>query len=632
MRYSKGLILAIFLAGFHMIYPATAQNLSISDIPENLSRGVNSVIRNSSLTLTIPDYDKMVVNKSLSLTIMNEKALPLAHLAIYYKTGEKVTINSAAIYNEAGIKIKTIKKPEMSDRSMVDNASLYNDARMIYYGIVPVKYPFTVVYDYEIMYNRLYATNNYSPYLSNNQSVEYAQMNVINPKNIPLNVKTLNIPVSTQEIQTGTSRTWEFIGLPAIVEEPVEPTIEEFVPLIKIAPEVIQYDKYKGKSDTWQNYGNWLAGLSVGRRNLSSTTVNQLTQMVSKTESPREKVKILYKYLQSRTRYISISLGIGGLQPHQASEVDELGYGDCKDLSNYMVAMLDAVGIKSFYTVVNSGDGEYGLVKDQPGHQFDHAIVCVPFERDTIWLECTSQINPFGHLGSFTDNRPVLIIGENSGVLAKTPEYTIDDNFINSKINVDYSPEGTSATGTISYSGLLMDEAVYIANQNKAEQLDWVNKNLGMADYTVISHKFRVNEEPEPSVSLTVDLALNTFFTGNNARLFASMNLNNQIGVPARVRNRKHPVYIPYAYKTSDTVIIKLPAGYKPEQLPESRIADERFGKYSMLSVLQGKTITCVRVFEGYKGTHSPELYNAYYEFLQKAAVSDSKQLILIRE
>ncbi|MHC1778426.1 MAG: DUF3857 domain-containing protein [Lentimicrobium sp.] len=623
---------AVLILGISSSLTAISQNLAVLSIPENLSRGANSVVRSFSRTYTIPDENKLIIRETMSLTIMNEKALSRAHLSISYNEGEKVIIKTAAIYNEAGVKVKTIKKSEMADRSMVGDASLYTDARIIYYRVIPVRYPFTVVYDYEISYNSLYGNNLYSPYILDNQSIEMSELKVVNPNNIPLNIKSFNLPPGVSEIRSDFTRSWVFSNLPTIPEESMGPPAENFVPYIRIAPEVIQYENYKGKADTWENYGKFLAGLSTDRRDLSNATVANLTIMVSKASTTREKVSILYKYLQSRTHYINISLGIGGIQPHHASDVDELGYGDCKDLSNYMVAMLDAVGIKSYYTLVNAGEGKYTFEKDQPGHQFNHAIVCVPQESDTIWLECTNQVKPFGHLGSYTDNRPVLIIKDNSGVLARTPDYPIETNHINSKIEIVHNDEGTAATGHYSFSGLMMDEAVHIANQNKADQLDWNNSNLGMTDFTITSFKFIVNEAIKTTVELDVQFALRSFFTGSNGRFFASVNLNNPIEVPARVRNRKLDLYIPYSFRNADTVVVTLPAGYKPEQLPESTVSDERFGKYTMRSIAAGNKITCIRNFEMYAGTFPPEVYTAYYEFMQKAAVADSKQLVLIRE
>ena len=119
--------------------------------------------------------------------------------------------------------------------------------------------------------------------------------------------------------------------------------------------------------------------------------------------------------MQDNTRYISVQYGIGGWEPENAMAVDQLGYGDCKALTNYTMALLKTQGIDSYYTVL------YGGVKRDMNPEFtmmqgNHAILNVPTEDSTdIWLECTSQTNPFNYLGDFTDDRYALRIGENGG-------------------------------------------------------------------------------------------------------------------------------------------------------------------------------------------------------------------------
>ncbi len=72
--------------------------------------------------------------------------------------------------------------------------------------------------------------------------------------------------------------------------------------------------------------------------------VHELTDHLT---DKRQKVFALYDYLQKNTRYISVQLGIGGWQPFPADYVATKRYGDCKALSNFMVALLKEAGIKA---------------------------------------------------------------------------------------------------------------------------------------------------------------------------------------------------------------------------------------------------------------------------------------------
>ncbi len=162
---------------------------------------------------------------------------------------------------------------------------------------------------------------------------------------------------------------------------------------------------------------------------MTEASKQKFIALTKDASSDKDKAKILYNYLQKNTRYISIQIGIGGLEPFPASEVDRLGYGDCKALANYMRSMLSAVNIPSYYCIVKAGRRKESFHKTFANAQDgNHVILCIPFKNDTTWLECTSQNLPFGFLSDFTDDRDVVACTENGGVIMHTPKYINSTN------------------------------------------------------------------------------------------------------------------------------------------------------------------------------------------------------------
>ena len=89
--------------------------------------------------------------------------------------------------------------------------------------------------------------------------------------------------------------------------------------------------------------------------------------------------------------------------------------------------LLKVADINSYYTLVLAGETRQ-LNHDFVANHFNHAILCVPMIKDTIWLDCTSQTLPFNFLGDFTDDRPALLITPEGGKLVRTPAFIKNEN------------------------------------------------------------------------------------------------------------------------------------------------------------------------------------------------------------
>ena len=167
--------------------------------------------------------------------------------------------------------------------------------------------------------------------------------------------------------------------------------------------------------------------LLEGRDVINEATKIKILDWVKEAKSPLEKAKIVYQFMQNKTRYISVQVGIGGWEPIAANQVDQVGYGDCKGLTNYTKALLDVVGVTSYYTVVYASE-KRNLDKDFASLQGNHVILNIPNEGKDIWLECTSQTMPFGFLGDFTDDRDVLVVTPEGGIIKRTAIYKDETN------------------------------------------------------------------------------------------------------------------------------------------------------------------------------------------------------------
>ena len=132
-------------------------------------------------------------------------------------------------------------------------------------------------------------------------------------------------------------------------------------------------------------------------------------------------MKAVYDYLAKTTRYVSIQLGIGGLQPITATDVCRTGFGDCKGLSYYAGSMGNELGIPATYTVISSTI-ERLLPDFSSANQMNHVILQVPLPQDTLWLECTNPQLPFGYVHQDIAGHDALLIQPTGGSIYRLPD------------------------------------------------------------------------------------------------------------------------------------------------------------------------------------------------------------------
>ncbi len=199
---------------------------------------------------------------------------------------------------------------------------------------------------------------------------------------------------------------------------------------------------------SWQEVGTWYANLERERRIPDSAVKAEANLLVKGKADDMAKVKALYDYVSRNIRYVSLSFGLGRIQPHAASEVLSNGYGDCKDKNTLLAALLDAEGFKSTSVLIGS---KRKLDPDVPSPmQFDHVITRVPVDGKEIWLDSTPGIAPFRMLSlNLRDKQALAISPDGKTELVWTPTELPFDAFDRTLIAGNVSDTG-KITGHVS--------------------------------------------------------------------------------------------------------------------------------------------------------------------------------------
>ena len=180
-------------------------------------------------------------------------------------------------------------------------------------------------------------------------------------------------PVAPAEPSPGHYR-WEVRDIPGIDTEDVRlaPAIAALT--ARMTAHYAQSDLPE-PSQRWAAIGAWYARIASGRA-ASTPEITAKAQALTAGEAGfTQKLQSVTQYLQQNIRYVGIEIGIGGWQPHLASEVLRNGYGDCKDKATLLKAMLDSVGIKATWVMVDTRRGS--VDPELPSIYGNHMITAI---------------------------------------------------------------------------------------------------------------------------------------------------------------------------------------------------------------------------------------------------------------
>lgn len=616
---------------------AAAQKYNAALIPDSLTKNANVVIRYDETRIEIKEPGKAKLYEKHAYTVLNEAGDKYANYVSRYDKFDDINYIDGSLYDANGKQLKNVKKKDIADESGTGDESLITDTRYKVHNFYYRSYPYTVEYGEEDELNGVFDLQDWFPQPRNVMSVEYSKFVVITSKNLPIRYKIFNnapVPVITEN-NGQLIYTWEIKNIPAKTIEPYQPAWEEITPNVRVAPTDFEIQDYKGNMSTWESFGMFINSLLQGRDALPQNVKQKVHELTDNVKDEREKIKILYNYLQQNTRYISIQLGIGGWQPFDANYVVTKRYGDCKALSNLMVSLLKEAGIKANYVLIRAGGNAQDIITDFPSNQFNHATVCVPMEKDTMWLECTSQITPAGYIGDFTGNRHAILIDEKGGHVVSTTKYTSDDNkqIRNISATIDEAGKLTADVKT-RYTCLQQDDLEGMINYlSKDKLLEQLKKNIDLPDYDVLNFNYTESKTDKPFIDEQLQLVANNYASVSGKRLFVMPNVLSKNDVKLNATDvRRYEIRYRYSFIDIDTASITIPVGYEIEAMPKDVSLNNKFGSYEIHFKVDGQKINFTRFYKRSEGRFPASDYTELVKFYDEMYKADRSRIVFVKK
>jgi len=610
-------------------------------IPEALSEDANAVVRLNETNVLIKSIDEMIETEKRIVTVLNSHGNKAVGAQVYYDDDVKVKHVEALVFDAFGKQIEKLRKSDFKDVSAVSGGTLYSDSRILYLDYTPISYPYTVQFTSEVSTSNTAFIPSLTPIRSSFLGVENYEYKIDFPETMTLRTKEMNL--KGVDVERDSSVDFKIIyklkNIKPYKPEAYSPPFRNLVPKVLFALNEFNYEGVQAEAGDWVTMGKWFNdNLLSGRATVSDETANYIKSLVANETAPIEKAKKVYKYVQDNTRYISVQVGIGGMRPISASDVDRVKYGDCKGLTNYTKALLDIAGVTSYYTRLYASPSEQLSVdKDfvSFGGQTNHVILNIPQENtEDVWLECTSQDMPFGFIGDFTDDRDVLVITPEGGKIRHTKKYTTEENTQILKGSYSLSKDGNiSGELEVCSKGIQYDDKYRIGNYEARDKDMAYKKRWGYINSITFQDIKTVNDKDSIQFKEIIKFKANNYSKKAGSRILFAINaLNRSRYIPDRYRNRTLPVKIKRGFVDTDEIRVQLPVGYEVESVPKNAIIVNKFGSYKTeITTDTDNILVYKREFIVKDGTYPKEDYSAFRTFYKEVSKLDNAKVALVK-
>ena len=373
---------------------------------------------------------------------------------------------------------------------------------------------------------------------------------------------------------------------------------------------------------TWHDVGEWYIRLTSDRLGASQEIKQEVSTLTASAPTPLLKMRALAEFIQRDFRYVAISLGIGGIQPHAAAQVFAHRYGDCKDKATLMQSMLREINVASFYVVINSERGAVTPETPASVGAFDHVIVAIKLPeglRDPsliatmehpklgtlLFFDPTYEKIPFGEIGGYLQANYGMLVTPSGGELVKLPQQP-------SALN------GIQRTGklTLTVNGTLQGDVeevrvgdraaeqreLFTAASKESDQIKPVESLL--ADSLSIFRLAKASvgnlkQTNRPFIWYYSFQAENYAKPAGNLLLVRPRVLGSKArGLLETTEPRRYPIEFEGPVLDTDAFDITLPPGYVVDDLPPAVDADYPFASYHAKTEVAGNVLRYHRTLE----------------------------------
>ena len=429
---------------------------------------------------------------------------------------------------------------------------------------------------------------------------------LITPSTRPLHVAAERLPKANEtQVQGDTVYSWEMRNLAPLPNEPKEPATTEFAPYVHVST-----------FSSWDQVGRWYAQLIAPQFKLDAALREQLAKLTAGKNTDEEKITAIHQFVLRNTHYVALEFGVFSYKPYPVAQVYARRFGDCKDKSSLMIALLRAAGIDADLALVRTrrlGDvsGEATSVSI-----FNHAVAYIP--KYDLWLDGTAEYAGSHELPIDDQGAQALTVSlDGSAQLRRIPVTLPMENYTHRQVRAELRPDGRiQFTGSAYTRG---EDAPGLRREYEVTERQSTNFRNRLAE--VLPAVRLDSVEVNGAHDLESDVIVN--FSGNldanagrkSVTLTPSWMMRSYVQTLAPLASRTQDLVLPAPWTTEEELHFVLPGGARIQELPQDTNLETPFGVASVRYQRQGDELLVKTSVQFRKLRITPAEYSAFRNF-----------------
>jgi hypothetical protein len=578
----------------------------------------NAVLLYSETNVTVVSEEKVRTQVREAYKILRPAGREHGLVGAYFHRGRKIT-NLRGWCIPAQGKDYEVKEKDAIETSAVEGFEVFSDVKVRLLRI-PAPDPGNIIgYEYEVEEQPYFLQDIWR--FQETDPVRESRYSLQLPAGWEYRASWLSYPEVKPIERGGNVSLWTVSDVKGIRHEPEMPPWAGLAGQLVVSFFPAGGSSRKNELASWEGMGSWYANLTDGRMDSSDAIRQAVSGLAAGKTATLAKMQAIAGFLQTDIRYVEISLGIGGWQPHAAPDVFSHKYGDCKDKATLMHTMLHEIGVESYLVLINMRRG--GVTRATPPRkEFEHAILAIKLPDDAkdpsliavmqdsrlgriLFFDPTNEVTPFGQIGGYLQASYGLLVTPRGGELVQLPQQPSNMNSIQ-----------RTAKLTLDTNGRLKGDVKEVRMGDSATSQRWrlrtvtndtdrikpvENLLAGSLSSFRITHATVVNlQHTDQPFGFNYSFESDSYAknAGNLLLLRPRVMGSKSSGILETKEPRKFPVEFDGPVRDTDSFEITIPPGYEVDDLPPPVDSEYSFASYHSRTEAKGDVIHYTRTFE----------------------------------